>query len=269
MNTRTRSAAKAQKAKPVEVKKEEPIAISDNEDVTSEDDGDNSDEPEYVPKSMTKRRQTQSRAPKKEPEEKPKRASAAKPKTTTRKSATGSKVKQESSEVAANPPPEENEEFHYDLSEKEMKEANHAFDMNHLGNENEVLNSDGLRAALRSLGFEPRGDEIQKLTKRFGNKKGEVTRDGFHKIMAYKYSLTPSLSNDTNSNDEISRVFNLLDLDKTGFITIDNLKSIAKELNEDLTEEELMEMINEADTDGDFQINKDDFYKIMKKTNLY
>ncbi|CAA2977118.1 Hypothetical predicted protein, partial [Olea europaea subsp. europaea] len=61
--------------------------------------------------------------------------------------------------------PDDEQDPHYELSEKEMKEINHAFDMNKLGDEDENLNTDGLRTAIRALGFEPRGDEIKRLMK--------------------------------------------------------------------------------------------------------
>lgn len=164
---------------------------------------------------------------------------------------------------------EDNTETHcYDLSEKEMKEINNAFDLNCSNDGEELLNSDNLKTAIRSMGFEPRVDEIKKLLKKYSNKSGKINRDGFHKIMSFKMASSPS-TNDNLLNDEISRVFNLIDLDKTGLITLDNLRSISKELNEDITDEELREMITEADTDGDFQINKQEFYEIMKKTSLY
>ena len=43
---------------------------------------------------------------------------------------------------------------------------------------------------------------------------------------------------------------------------------MAKELGEKLTDEELQEMIDEADRDNDGEINQDEFLRIMKKTNL-
>ncbi len=44
---------------------------------------------------------------------------------------------------------------------------------------------------------------------------------------------------------------------------------VAEELGENLTDEELQEMIDEADRDGDGEVNEDDFLRIMKKTGLY
>jgi len=44
---------------------------------------------------------------------------------------------------------------------------------------------------------------------------------------------------------------------------------VARELGETMTDEELQEMIDEADRDGDGEIGEDDFIRIMKKTNLF
>ena len=40
---------------------------------------------------------------------------------------------------------------------------------------------------------------------------------------------------------------------------------VANELGENLTDEELQEMIDEADRDGDGLINEDEFFRVMKK----
>ena len=40
-------------------------------------------------------------------------------------------------------------------------------------------------------------------------------------------------------------------------------------LGETMTDEELQEMIEEADRDGDGEIGEDDFIRIMKKSNLF
>ena len=41
------------------------------------------------------------------------------------------------------------------------------------------------------------------------------------------------------------------------------------ELGESITDEELQEMIDEADRDGDGEVSQSDFIRIMEKTNLF
>lgn len=72
-----------------------------------------------------------------------------------------------------------------------------------------------------------------------------------------------------DSREEILKAFRLFDDDETGKISFRNLKRVAKELGENMTDEELAEMIEEADRDGDGEINEDEFLRIMKKTSLY
>merc|ERR1719254_294330 len=69
--------------------------------------------------------------------------------------------------------------------------------------------------------------------------------------------------------DEILKAFRLFDDDETGRISFFNLKRVAKELGERMTDEELQEMIDEADRDGDGEVNEEEFLRIMKKTNLF
>jgi len=70
---------------------------------------------------------------------------------------------------------------------------------------------------------------------------------------------------DKDSRSDIDKIFNLFDDDGTGKISLRNLKRVAKELGETMTEAELHEMIERADTDNDGEINADEFYTIMTK----
>ena len=63
--------------------------------------------------------------------------------------------------------------------------------------------------------------------------------------------------------------FRLICEDGHDKITLKSLQKVAKELGENMTNEELQEMIEEADRDGDGEIGEEDFVKIMKKTNLF
>ncbi len=48
-----------------------------------------------------------------------------------------------------------------------------------------------------------------------------------------------------------------------------DLKRVAKELGESMTDVELQEMIDEADRDGDGELNEEEFIRIMRKTSRF
>ena len=56
---------------------------------------------------------------------------------------------------------------------------------------------------------------------------------------------------DKDTKEDIDKVFRLFDDDKTGTITIQNLRRVAKELGETMTDEELMEIIERNDSNAD------------------
>jgi len=70
---------------------------------------------------------------------------------------------------------------------------------------------------------------------------------------------------DTDSRDDIMKVFQLFDEEDKGYITVDNLKNVTRELGENMTKDELAEMITRADTDDDGKVSFEDFYAIMTK----
>ena len=70
---------------------------------------------------------------------------------------------------------------------------------------------------------------------------------------------------DRDSREEIIKVFRLFDDDETQKISFKNLKRVAQELGENMTDEELQEMIDEADRDGDGEVNEEEFFRIMKR----
>jgi len=69
--------------------------------------------------------------------------------------------------------------------------------------------------------------------------------------------------------EEIKKAFNLIVEEGHDKITLNSLQKVARELGENMTKEELQEMIEEADRDGDGEIGEEDFERIMKKTNLF
>ena len=55
--------------------------------------------------------------------------------------------------------------------------------------------------------------------------------------------------------EEVKIAFDFFDLDGNGYISMMELKQVASELGEELTESEIDEMIREADADGDGQVD--------------
>lgn len=54
-----------------------------------------------------------------------------------------------------------------------------------------------------------------------------------------------------NPKEEIVKAFKLFDDDESGKISLRNLRRVARELEENISDEELRSMIDEFDTDGD------------------
>lgn len=70
---------------------------------------------------------------------------------------------------------------------------------------------------------------------------------------------------DKNTRDDIERVFKLFDSNRNGFISLEDMKRVAKELGEDISEKELQEIIQRADLDNDSKLTIEDFYQVMTK----
>ena len=68
---------------------------------------------------------------------------------------------------------------------------------------------------------------------------------------------------DTESEEELREAFRVFDKDQNGFISAVELRHVMTNLGEKLSDEEVGEMIREADVDGDGNINYDEFVKVM------
>ncbi|XP_061454703.1 uncharacterized protein LOC133371367 [Rhineura floridana] len=145
-----------------------------------------------------------------------------------------------------------------ELSAAHKRQMREAFDL---------LDSDGtgtidvkdLKVAIRALGFEPTRDEIRKIVFDVDKEStGKIGFDAFYSVMTKKMS-------ETDPKEEIIKAFKLFEDQESGKISFKNLKRIANEIGEQLTDEELQEMIDEADLDGDGEVNEQEFVMIMKR----
>ena len=83
---------------------------------------------------------------------------------------------------------------------------------------------------------------------------GKIELNEFLDMMAAKQKTMEALEG------EIKQAFQFFDMDGDGFISMSELKEVAVKLGEDLSEEEIDEMIREADRNGDGQVDFDGRY---------
>lgn len=167
-----------------------------------------------------------------------------------------------------------------ELTEEQKQEIKEAFDLFDTEGSG-YIDAKELKVAMRALGFEPKKEEIKKMIAEVDREgRGVIEFQDFLDLMTVKmvisslkssFLLTNLIFNqaERDPRDEILKAFRLFDDDNTGKISLKNLKRVARELGEAMTEEELQEMIDEADRDGDGEICEEEFVRIMKKTNLF
>ena len=86
---------------------------------------------------------------------------------------------------------------------------------------------------------------------------GELEFTEFKEIMRDKMEAQ-------NPSEELNKAFALFDMDASGSISLRDLRKLAKELGENIHDDELQGMIDEFDLDGDGEINLGEFQAIMK-----
>merc|ERR1711964_953611 len=117
----------------------------------------------------------------------------------------------------------------------EIREAFSLFDSDASG----AIDVRELKAAMRALGFEIKNEELKKMV-------SDIDNDGNGTIEFQEFlGMMTGKMGEKDSREDIEKVFKMFKM----FID----------------DEELQDMINQADRDGDGAINMDEFYRIMKK----
>merc|ERR1712118_644154 len=130
---------------------------------------------------------------------------------------------------------------------EEIKEAFDLFDTDGSGS----IDVNELKVAMKALGMDAKSEEIRKLI-------NDIDTDGDGTIDFDEFlAMMTARKQGEDTREDLLKVFKLFDDDKTGTVSFKNLKRVCQELGENMTDDELKEMMDWAEKDGDGVLNED------------
>jgi calmodulin len=143
-----------------------------------------------------------------------------------------------------------------DIPENRLKEYRDAFEMFDKDKDGNITAKE-LANVMRSLNQDPSEQELHDMI-------SEVDVDGNGRIDFEEFVvLMNRRSKETDTEDEVINAFRVFDKEGNGMISSTELRHVMTTLGDQLTDEEVDEMIREADIDGDGYINYEEFVRMM------
>ncbi len=150
------------------------------------------------------------------------------------------------------------------LSNDEVDEIRQAFDLFDTNGTGKIDPKE-LKAAMQSLGFDTKNPTIYTLIADLDTP--EAAKNGGVNFDDFVGSINNKLG-DKESKEGIHRIFELfIDDPNADTITLSSLKKIAQELGENMSAEELKDMLERASANGT-ELTFDEFYEIMTKKSF-
>ncbi|KAL5271753.1 hypothetical protein ACHWQZ_G000080 [Mnemiopsis leidyi] len=142
------------------------------------------------------------------------------------------------------------------LSEAQVTEFREAFAMFDKDGDGSISVAE-LGHVMRSLGQNPTDHELTEMIREADDdNNGSVDFEEFLLLMSKKMSML-------DIDQELLEAFSVFDKDGNGFIDQDELTNVLASLGEDLDEEQVKEMMRQADKDGDGLVSFEEFKDIM------
>ena len=145
-----------------------------------------------------------------------------------------------------------------ELTEEQKREIKEAF----ATFEETGIEADELKSAMQALGFDAKNPDVQKILDKL---------DKHKKPLSYEEYMDVMIDKDENKDPEaeMKKAFKVLCEEGTDKITLKSLAKICADLGEKISDEELQEMINEANKEQEDEVSEEDFIKIMQKTGMF
>ncbi|KAJ4753494.1 Calmodulin [Rhynchospora pubera] len=135
----------------------------------------------------------------------------------------------------------------------EFQQAFLLFDRNNDG----CITLEELAAVIHQLGLNPTEVELLEMIREVDiNGNGTIEFNEFTILMARKLM-------ETDTDEEMKEAFEVFDKDHNGLISPSELRHVMRNLGENLTDDEVAQMIREADIDGDGYVNYEEFVRMM------
>ena len=132
-------------------------------------------------------------------------------------------------------------------------DAFNMFDTNHDG----TINSQKIGELMRKLGKNPTEAQLSQIIRNIAkNDSKQIGFDEFVELMEQK-------NRENDPEIEIINMFQIFNKENNGLISNEELFHIIRTFGETLTDEEIQEIITEADVDGDGFINYEEFVRMM------
>eukprot|EP01087_Luapelamoeba_hula_P016063 TRINITY_DN4900_c0_g1_i1.p1 TRINITY_DN4900_c0_g1~~TRINITY_DN4900_c0_g1_i1.p1 ORF type:complete len:168 (-),score=45.36 TRINITY_DN4900_c0_g1_i1:73-552(-) len=143
------------------------------------------------------------------------------------------------------------------LTEEQVAEFREAFSLFDKDGDGTITAAE-LGTVMKSLGQSPSETELRDMISEVdANGDGQIDFNEFLTMMARK------MQEGETGEDELREAFKVFDTDGNGFISPQELREVMLGLGEKLTDGEVDEMIKEADSNGDGQVDYAEFVKMM------
>merc|ERR1711865_358561 len=143
--------------------------------------------------------------------------------------------------------------------EADLKEAFELFDTD----DSNSIDCKELKVAMKALGFDPTEQEVQDIISSLDSDgSNELDFNEFKQVMSGRLA-------DKDKKQDMVKAFGLLDKDRKGVIEFKDLRRMANEIGEVMSDEDLHEMIKCADKNDDEKITQEEFLELMEKIGLF
>ena len=142
------------------------------------------------------------------------------------------------------------------ISENKIKEYKSVFDLND-NNKDGNVTLDELANILKAINISSSDEEIKEIIM-------ELELEGNDEINFENFvSIVNRRDKDVDNEEEVIKAFKFFDKEGNGLININELKNIMLSVGKNISEEELNDMLKEADIDMDGYINYEEFIRSL------